>query len=219
MNSSIRPYWTISMMGSTYIKIAPIKDADDKIIGAVEIFNENFAKLEIEKRIKELEKKTTLDTLTRLPNRPYMEKLIRNKLHDFNKTGIPFGLVFIDADDFKSVNDTYGHDAGDRMLNVIAQTLVKNIRPGDMACRWGGEEFVLLFNEIDHGALRTIANKMLNLVRHSDLKTAAGIIKTTVSIGATLVQKSDTLNSLVKRADALMYQSKKAGKNKVSTGR
>jgi len=200
------------------IKISPIRNADHEIIGAVEIFFEHSAKLEIEKHLKHLERRLSLDSLTRLPNRAYLEELIPAKILEFERTGSLFGLVFIDVDNFKSINDTYGHDMGDQVLKLIKETLVKNIRVIDTACRWGGDEFVVLLSDMKPETLMGVADKFLTLVRHSGLKVDHDLLQVTISIGATLIEPGDTLQSLVKRADALMYESKKTGKDRVAIG-
>lgn len=200
------------------IKISPIRNADGEIIGAVEIFFEHSAKLEIEKHLKYLEKRLSLDSLTRLPNRAYLEDLIPAKILEFERTGSQFGLVFIDVDNFKSINDTYGHDMGDRVLRLIKETLVKNIRVIDTACRWGGDEFVVLLSDMKPETMAGVADKFLTLVRHSGLKVDHDLLQVTISIGATLIEPGDTLQSLVKRADSLMYESKKTGKDRVTIG-
>lgn len=202
-----------------YVKVTPLRNEKGEVTGAVEIFNESSEKIEVEKRIKELEKKIKLDDLTGIPRRAYMEHLIKNKLSEFGATGTTFGILFMDIDHFKAVNDTFGHDAGDLVLKTISNTLKKNIRPSDMVARWGGEEFVGLFTDLNSGNLEMIAKKMIALVRNSEIMFSDGFLMTkTISIGATLVKTGDTLEGIVKRADELMYKSKNSGRNMVTLG-
>jgi diguanylate cyclase (GGDEF)-like protein len=130
--------------------------------------------------------------------------------------GLRFGLLIIDVDHFKQFNDQYGHDTGDLVLQSVANTLLCCIRPFDAICRWGGEEFSGIFPNIDLTTLEEIAERLKMLVQHSEVQTDDGLLSVTVSIGGTMAKDNDTTASLVKRADALMYVSKKEGRNRVT---
>jgi diguanylate cyclase (GGDEF)-like protein len=128
-------------------------------------------------------------------------------------------LLFCDIDHFKSLNDTFGHNLGDNVLRMIAQTLRANIRETDTMGRWGGEEFLIILQDIDAESLLMIGEKLLNLVRKSHLTLPdRHILSATVSIGGTLVRKNDTVDSVVDRADRLMYQSKVSGRDRITIG-
>jgi diguanylate cyclase (GGDEF)-like protein len=114
------------------------------------------------------------------------------------------------------VNDQFGHDVGDRVLKMVASTLQNNLRTFDLVCRWGGEEFVVIININNEDHLLKLAEKLRMLVEQSSLMTGNHFIRVTVSIGATLAHLHDTPHSLTYRADQLMYQSKKAGRNRVT---
>jgi diguanylate cyclase (GGDEF)-like protein len=143
---------------------------------------------------------------------------LKAELMMFNESFNPFGLLFIDIDHFKMVNDTYGHEMGDKVLRMVANTLRHNLRAADTMGRWGGEEFVILLNNLDESGLETVANKLNFLVAQSRLDTEQHALSVTVSVGATLVTKEDTMETLMHRADQLMYASKNAGRNRVTTG-
>ena len=192
---------------------------DDRVEGAVEIFNKKGAPtVALQRRISDLHRRLLLDKLTQLPNRECAERTIRTRLYDLQNGGAEFGVAFADIDHFKVINDTYGHNVGDQALKVIASTLSGNIRPGDMFARWGGEEFVGMFDGVDVSGLRTVGEHLVMLVRNSDLIWQEEPIRFTISIGATLATPEDTLNGLIQRADALMYQSKSAGRDRVTIG-
>ena len=124
----------------------------------------------------------------------------------------------MDIDFFKRVNDTYGHEIGDAVLKYVAKTFTANSRPFDLYGRWGGEEFIAAVANISSVQLRAITNRFHALVRQSRLTLEAGVLEVTVSIGATLANPDDTMETLMKRADSLMYESKLAGRDTVTFG-
>jgi diguanylate cyclase (GGDEF)-like protein/PAS domain S-box-containing protein len=196
----------------------PLKDSNGVTTGAVEIFNENSRELAALERVKELEKLSLLDELTGLGNRMHAEMHLQARLDQLARYRWPFGLLFFDIDLFKRVNDTYGHDAGDRVLKVVARTAQAGVRSFDVVSRWGGEEFTAIVENTDGQVLLTVAEKLRRLVENTPLLLGGDIVVTTVSIGATLGVPHDSIESLVKRADELMYESKERGRNKVTLG-
>ena len=125
------------------------------------------------------------------------------------------GILFMDIDHFKNVNDTYGHVTGDEVLRVVAKTISHSVRPFDIVGRWGGEEFIALIADVDEKTLCSIAERTRRLVEQSKLPETFNTISVTVSIGATLARKTDDIHSLVERADQAMYQCKANGRNQV----
>lgn len=201
------------------IRSAPIRDESGNIIGAVETFSKGSSPENTERRLRKLQQTALLDPLTSIGNRRHLESRLSMRLVDFNENHVSFGLLFCDIDYFKNLNDTFGHNVGDKVLRMIAQTLRANIRESDTMGRWGGEEFMVILQDIDKSSLLSIGEKLLNLVRRSHLTLSGNrILSTTISIGATLVRKDDTIESLVDRADRLMYQSKAAGRNRITIG-
>jgi diguanylate cyclase (GGDEF)-like protein len=130
---------------------------------------------------------------------------------------MPFGVVFFDIDGFKRFNDEHGHEAGDVALQTVARTLAATIRPHDSAGRWGGEEFLVILANVQAGALKTLAERLCRMVRHSRIHVGRTAHQVTLSGGATLAMEGDTISTLVDRADALMYTRKRAGGNGVTT--
>lgn len=197
----------------------PIYDKG-KIVGGVEMFTDITEKKQVFTRIKELEeleKLTMKDYLTNLPNRRYLERYLESKLSEYKNMGIEFGIAFIDVDNFKKVNDTYGHDMGDKVLKMLSCTYTNSLRKSDIVGRWGGEEFIVIFVGIDEKRLPIITEKIRMLAEKSSIRMDNDL-KVTISIGATMIKKDDTIGTLIKRADELMYHSKKKGKNRVTIG-
>jgi diguanylate cyclase (GGDEF)-like protein/PAS domain S-box-containing protein len=201
------------------VRSTPIYDEAGNIVGAVETFNKGISPENYDRRIRKLQQTALLDPLTAIGNRRHLESRLKIRMTDFRENQIPFALLFCDIDHFKILNDTFGHVLGDKVLRMIARTLRGNIRESDTMGRWGGEEFMVILQDIDESSLLAIGEKLLNLVRRSHLTLPDNrILSTTISIGGTLVRKDDTLESVVDRSDRLMYQSKAAGRNLITIG-
>ena len=157
----------------------------------------------------------SLDPLTQLGNRGYTRMMLGGRLDELRRYGWPFGLLFIDVDYFKHVNDAHGHEVGDRTLHVIATTLLKSLRPFDFLGRWAGDEFLALIVNVGRDALTTVAERARILVERAQVEAGDGEVRVTVSVGGALARSEDTVDQLVARADALMYESKLAGRNQV----
>lgn len=195
------------------VRCSPIRDASGRVIGAIEVFRDSSSRLELVERMEELRQQALLDPLTGAGNRRYAEMELVNRLEELRRNGWPFGLAFLDIDNFKEINDRYGHDTGDRVLEMVVRTTMKSLRPFDFLGRWGGEEFVAVVAHADKESLRGAAERVRSLVAQSILPVGKESLRVTISIGATMAQPEDTPESLVKRADELMYASKRAGRN------
>jgi diguanylate cyclase (GGDEF)-like protein/PAS domain S-box-containing protein len=193
-------------------RATPMKDNSGKILGAVEVFSDNTAKEQLAERLARMEQLALLDPLTTLPNRRYIETQIYSHLEEFRRAGWAFGVLFMDIDDFKRVNDTRGHEAGDRVLKMVSKTLDANSRYFDIVGRWGGEEFVAVIHNVDDRILEEIAERFRVLVAQSVL-TDLDSLRVTISIGVTMASAGDSIDSIVRRADENLYTAKQAGKN------
>ena len=197
-----------------FVRTRPIVE-DDEIVGAVEVFVDDSEKVKLVSDLKELKMLAMYDQLTELPNRRYINSHLELEMKKYHNFNIPFGVAFIDIDHFKKFNDDYGHDMGDRVLQTLAKTFESVLRKGDLAGRWGGEEFIMIFSSIDIDGLRTVTEKIRMLVENSIIRKGKKNISVTVSIGATLINSDDDIDLVIKRADNLMYTSKKQGRNQV----
>jgi len=196
------------------IGVAPITDQRQKIIGAVEIFRDNSATIAALEKLKGLEDLAYLDGLTRISNRTYLETFSVAKFNELRRLGWSFGVIFADVDRFKQVNDTFGHQAGDLCLQMVAQTLLKNCRSFDLVGRWGGEEFLCIVSKLeDAHQIMNIAERMRALVENSWVSLPDCSLHVTISLGVTLARIQDSPETLIHRADGLMYRSKTAGRN------
>jgi len=159
------------------------------------------------------------DRLTGIGNRRLIEGRLRAAISECAHTKSSAGVLFMDIDNFKHVNDAHGHTIGDKVLGMVTATFHHSIRVTDTIGRWGGEEFVAILNNIeDENTLKQIAEKVRMLVEQSHLDLDDQSLAVTISIGATLLLPDDTPGSIIARADGLMYQSKQAGRNTITFG-
>ncbi|NTV13350.1 MAG: sensor domain-containing diguanylate cyclase [Desulfobulbaceae bacterium] len=198
------------------VRTSALIDENGVIVGGVELFSDISGQGANELRVRELEKMALLDNLTQLANRNYLERELHSRFEEHKRLGAAFGLLFFDIDHFKKFNDTYGHDVGDEVLKCVANTLVSNSRPFDLYCRWGGEEFVGIIRNCTAAELAMIANRLRLLVANAYVMHQGEGLQVTISLGATMLQAGDSMESLLKRADTLMYESKRAGRNRVT---
>lgn len=200
---------------------------DNKLIGAGEVFerlvrndiNKDLSELctELSCSIEDLKILALYDKLTELPNRRYLEAILKSRFMEFQNLDISFGVLFIDVDNFRNFNNTYGHNIGDKVLKVAANTFNSAIRKTDFIGRWGGEEFIGIFPMVNILELEAIAEKIRVLIESSMLRGENGNrYGITVSIGGTVINEQDDIESLIKRADEKMYISKATGKNMVT---
>ena len=200
------------------VRTGPLKDRQGQVVGGIELFTDLSNILANNSRVRELEQLALLDNLTQLANRTYLLREIEARFEEMRRYGIPFGLLFMDIDFFKRFNDTYGHDVGDEVLKLVANTFVANSRAFDVYGRWGGEEFVGVIRSIDAEDLVVLGNRMRVLVNQSFLMHDEARLGVSISLGATVAKPDDTAESLIKRADQLLYRSKKEGRNRLTLG-
>ncbi len=165
-------------------------------------------------QVKRLERASNFDSLTKVFNRRALshhlehicsQQEMKHELH----------LLMLDVDDFKQINDTYGHVAGDKILIFLANILKKTLRDGDKIFRYGGEEFVVVLNRIDTNYCKKITLRLIELVSSNQLIYKGEGISVTISIGATRYVTGDTPDSFIARADKGLYKAKENGKNRM----
>ena len=200
------------------VRVSLLKDPLGKVIGGIELFTDLSNIQANALKVQELEKLALLDNLTQLANRNYIERELQSRFEEHRRMKIPFGILFIDIDHFKRVNDTYGHDVGDEVLRFVARTFSTNSRPFDLYGRWGGEEFLGIIRNIGADDLEHLGNRLRLLIEHAYILHEGEKLQITVSIGATSVTDDDGTESLIKRADGLLYESKRLGRNRLSLG-
>jgi len=159
------------------------------------------------------------DALTGLHNRRYMETHLNALVEQAASHGKPIAVLVLDIDFFKAINDTHGHDAGDDVLREFALRIRKSIRNIDLACRYGGEEFVIVMPETDMGVATMVAERLRRAVAGESFPVQQGmkLLNVTLSIGlATLSDAGGDAAAILKRADQALYRAKRDGRNRVA---
>jgi diguanylate cyclase len=209
---------TISECADNHIDFPSIKDKFDEIQAHMndEVKKANQIITKLTKQVQELEESSNLDPLTKVFNRRALTSYL-SKICEKKEISHEFHLLILDIDDFKQVNDTYGHIAGDKILIFIANILRKTLRDGDKVFRYGGEEFVITLNRIDSATCYDISSRILKLINSNKLIYKGSSLNVTMSIGATKFHTGDTPEAIINRADIALYRSKKNGKNQMNT--
>ncbi|MFW5500248.1 MULTISPECIES: diguanylate cyclase [unclassified Maridesulfovibrio] len=195
------------------VKAFPVKDKLGKITGAAEIFKKIDRNSDLIQELELLRQKAMTDPLTGLANRrsialtvDHFEKLIKCKNHRL-------GILFVDIDNFKTFNDRFGHHIGDKVLTMVANTIISTLRPTDIASRWGGDEFVIFIPDVEIQELEKLAERLRKLIEQSWINLNNEHISVTASIGGVAVRAKETISSAIKRADEQVYLSKHSGRN------
>jgi two-component system cell cycle response regulator len=157
------------------------------------------------------------DALTGLYNRRYMETHVGTLVDQAISRGKPLSVLMLDIDYFKSINDTHGHDAGDDVLQDFATRIRKSIRGIDLACRYGGEEFVVVMPETDMAVATMVAERLRRRIASEPFPIQKGtrMIEVTISIGIAALGPNDDAAAVIKRADQALYRAKRDGRNRV----
>jgi diguanylate cyclase (GGDEF)-like protein/PAS domain S-box-containing protein len=198
------------------IRTIPLRDRQNRLVGAVEVFRSTADDRRQDQIIEELSHLAMIDDLTMLPNRRHFDMQLDRRLAELGRFGWPFGTLMIDIDRFKLVNDSAGHQMGDEVLRLVARTLSSNCRGLDTIARWGGEEFTAIITNVREDELRLVAEKLRTMVEASGLRETEGEpIHVTVSIGGALARPNETAAELMKRTDEMLYAAKRSGRNQV----
>ncbi len=192
-----------------------LRDEAGQIVGSVEVFSTRVANPYAGQR--HLRNDDSLDPVTGLPPRRVGELFLQTLIGATNNPTSPAGVLFIDADHFKDVNDTFGHKTGDEVLRMVGQSLANALRRGDLPVRWGGEEFLAILPGTDPAGLHAAAERVRMLAENSWIQKGDAQVRVTVSVGATMTMPGDSPDDVVDRADAYMYASKRGGRNRVTT--
>ncbi len=199
------------------IKTKPLRDRNGHVFGAFEVFRRASEEESQVRLIKELTQLALIDELTRLPNRRLFDAHLERRLAELDRFGWKFGVLMIDIDHFKLVNDNFGHQAGDDILRLVSRTLSANCRSLDTVARLGGDEFAAIIANVEGDTLHTVAENLRSQIEASGLRNSpCARHRTTVSIGCAVARTSETATELVKRADDQLYSAKQGGRNRVS---
>jgi diguanylate cyclase (GGDEF)-like protein/PAS domain S-box-containing protein len=197
------------------VRTMPVRDRSGATVGAVETFSDNSAVLSALEAADEARRDSLTDPLTGLPNRRHFETALRASLENLKRYDWRFGLLLMDIDHFKDVNDSFGHSGGDSVLTVVAHTVRDAIRAGDVAARWGGDEFAVLVATPEGSGLADVAERIRVLMERSDVRVGKVRRAIFVSIGGTEARPGETPETLFARADEALYRAKNTGRRRV----
>lgn len=198
------------------VRTSPLTNDNGEVIGGIEIFTDISNREANLLRIQELEELAFLDPLTRLANRAYMEKELATRMEESRRYGMPFGVLFIDVDHFKTFNDTWGHETGDQVLKVVADTMTASSRPFDSFGRWGGEEFLGIIRHTGRDGLTVSGERIRRAIEGAYIMSNDQKLSVTVSLGGAVFHHNETAAEMVRRADEALYTSKRAGRNRLT---
>ena len=193
-----------------------ILDDSGEIVGSVEIFHATASSRYVADDAGDRADDAHVDPMTLLGSRRFGERSLEHALATLGAPDTSLGLLFLDIDRFKDVNDSHGHAVGDRILRMVGRTIAHGLRGSDVPVRWGGDEFVVLLPGVDNEGLARNAERLRMLVEHSWFDSEGVQVRVTVSIGATMAVAGEASDAVVDRADRLMYVSKSSGRNVVT---
>jgi diguanylate cyclase (GGDEF)-like protein/PAS domain S-box-containing protein len=196
-------------------RLRPLRDPAGRVAGVIEVFSDHTAAALATARVAELQKLALLDPLTAIGNRRFVEMQLQARCDALHRYGWSFGVLFMDLNSFKEVNDRHGHAAGDRVLRCVGRALTGAVRSFDVVGRWGGDEFVAVVANVNEGQLLGVGRKLQRIV--VGLKVGVpGVsgtrrsVQVSLSAGAALAHADETPDALLRRADASMYQGKRS---------
>jgi diguanylate cyclase (GGDEF)-like protein len=191
----------------------------DELKSELENIKSNLIKKEdldnVMKIVASLQSEVMYDALTKLYNRRTFDNRIAEEIARFERHETPFSLFVIDIDRFKKFNDDYGHQKGDEVLQHVAEVVKNNLRVEDIPCRYGGEEFVIIFPETKEEGAYKIADKLRNMIESLPIPNNGSNLKVTISGGVVEMKKGYNGKTLFEEADKLLYKAKEDGRNKV----
>ena len=194
-----------------HLTIAAQRAADGRRLNDISIVEDITERREAQSRVQYL---ATHDEMTGLANRTLFQELLSNAIATGNRYGRRFAVLFIDLDRFKIINDSLGHEGGDQLLKEMAARLKANVRESDVLARFGGDEFVLLANEVPDRATASLIARNLLLLTMKPVRIVGQQCRVTASIGVAMYpEDAADVNALMKHADMAMYRAKEEGKN------
>ena len=177
--------------------------------------NDNKAIINSTIREKLFEQQAYIDALTGVYNRHWMNKAFPRTIQRCMRNKKPFGVMVLDIDHFKKINDAHGHLVGDMALKSIARCVQDNLRPQDLLVRYGGEEFAVLLAEANLADATMVAERLRSKVEGFEIRAREIEIRATLSIGITMTQDTDDLDHLIHEADQALYLAKQRGRNRI----
>ncbi len=195
--------------------LADLADMAQRELFSIEL---NNAQAALVSKLGRARRQAMFDPLTRLWNRRGGTELLDAALKDALQHDHTLGICLADIDNFKQINDQFGHQVGDQVLRSMAGRIVASVRPQDIVCRYGGEEFLVIVHDVDEQGCVAVAERICNGMRKLSMQTAGESLPATVSVGVAVRARGETITAeqLVDRADKALYESKRAGRDRVT---
>ena len=174
----------------------------------------------LQKDLENVRKEALTDSLTNVSNRKALDNAFERYIEESNKRNKPFSFLMIDIDNFKDFNDNFGHQVGDQVLRLVAQTLKEGIRGADFVCRYGGEEFAIILPDTLLNAGVAVGNNLRKTVAMKDIvnkSTGKVLAQITLSVGVAEHDKGESMENIIRRADEALYAAKNNGRNQVAS--
>ena len=205
----------------TRIARQELSDGDKISIGSTTILKFTYQDQVDERYQKQLFESALRDGLTATFNRRYFVDRLHTELRFAVRHRKALGLLFVDIDHFKKINDGHGHQAGDQVLAAVAREMTATLRTEDVIARYGGEEFAIICREVELEGVKVLAERLRAVVEHKRIEHAGKVIPVTVSVGAAVAgvgagERITDPHALIAAADAAMYEAKRTGRNRVS---
>lgn len=192
------------------VEVMPVKNASGRIVGAAQVFRDHSRFHEATERLVAMKHAALEDPVTHVGNRRRIQGVLESRLREYDRYGMQVGVIFADINDFKRINDTWGHDTGDRVLEAVARTFRQTIRRVDTLGRWGGDEFVCVIPHAVCDEIESMADRLRMNVRRLVINLdEKNKLRPSLSVGTAVVRSGDTPETLISRADMAMYEHKR----------
>ncbi len=188
----------------------PVRNAHGRIVGAAQVFRDHTRFHETTARLQQMKHAAMEDPVTHVGNRRRVQGVLEARLREFERYGMQIGIIFADINDFKRINDTWGHETGDRVLEAVAMVFRQTIRRVDTLGRWGGDEFICVVPHAVVDEIESMADRLrMNVRRLVITLDDKSKFRPSLSVGTAIVRPGDTAETLVARADMAMYEHKR----------
>lgn len=194
------------MSEANELPVCPVDETDCHWLAEIE---------NLRQQIEKLSEQVLTDALTGLFNFRHFKYVLQAEMDRSKRSGIPTSMVMIDLDHFKQINDTHGHEIGNVVLKRVADILLAEVRTTDVVCRYGGEEFAIIFPETHLNLAIKVADRIREMIAFTPVKSSVGDISVTASMGASVYMKASILpiEEFIDSVDKYLYEAKQSGRN------
>ncbi len=199
------------------MKVIPV-GGDENFEGTLILFREDALLEELRERLRDLENLCLVDSLTGVPNRRHAERSIQSRLAEMKRYGSQSAVFIVDVDRFSELNKDFGHFTADRVLRMVANSIIGTLRPFDLFARWGADQFMASIANASLDMISGIGERMRMIVSSSSLNTPGGEVNVSVSIGGTLAQPGEEFEIIIGRIKGLLRKAGMTGGNRVVIG-